>query len=125
VLPFERFAAWRACHALTIRVYQTTREFPRDELYGMTSQVRRAAFSSGANIAEGSAKRGRREFRRYLDIAIGSLSEVGHALLVARDLGYLSSEQWKELDDLRDKAGKLVWGLTLALDGKKKSGLRD
>src|SRR6266540_382379 len=63
-MPYERLHAWKACDELTVAVYKATERFPRHELYGLTSQARRAAFSSAANIAEGSAKRGPREFRR-------------------------------------------------------------
>src|SRR6266550_3024754 len=80
------------------------------ELYGITSHMRRAAFSAPANIAEGSAKRGPREFRRFLDIALGSLAELSYAILFAKELGYLSESDWKELDELRSVAGKLTWG---------------
>jgi hypothetical protein len=73
MMPYERFHAWQACDALALAVYRLTREFPRSELYGITSQARRAAFSAAANIAEGSAKRGRAEFARYLDISIRRL----------------------------------------------------
>ena len=71
VLPYERFQAWKLSYQLTLDVYRLTASFPKHELYGLTSQSRRAAFSVVANIAEGSAKRGPREFRRYLDIALG------------------------------------------------------
>jgi four helix bundle protein len=67
MMPYERFHAWKACDELAVAVYRTTATFPRHELYGLTSQARRAAFSAAANIAEGSAKRGAREFRRDLD----------------------------------------------------------
>src|SRR6266704_2236432 len=78
MMPYERFHAWRACDELVLAVYRITCACPRAELYGLTSQARRAAFSAAANIAEGSAKRGRAEFCRYLDIAIGSLSELSY-----------------------------------------------
>src|SRR3989475_10502870 len=107
--PYERFAAWRECHALALKVYRATRGFPKDELYGLTSQARRASFSSAANIVEGSAKRGSREFRRYLDISIGSLSEGAYAFHVAKRLDYLSVEEWRALDQLRSNASKLTW----------------
>src|SRR6266496_1291262 len=93
MMPYERLHAWKACDDLTVAVYKATDAFPRHELYGLTSQARRAAFSSAANIAEGSAKRGPREFRRYLDISIGSLSEVAYALHVAKRLEYLSFDR--------------------------------
>src|SRR2546421_9498164 len=85
--PYERFAAWRECHALALEVYRATRSFPKEELYGLTSQARRAAFSAAANIVEGSARRGSAEFRRFLDISLGSLTELGYTLRISRELG--------------------------------------
>jgi len=108
-MPYERFRAWRACDELTVAVYRATASFPRHELYGLTSQARRAAFSAAANIAEGSAKRGAREFRRYLDIAIGSLSELSYALRLSSRLEYLTPAPWHELDPLRTSASRLTW----------------
>jgi four helix bundle protein len=80
-------------------------------LYGLTSQVRRATVSGAVNIAEGSAKHGPREFRRYLDIALGSLSEVSYLLRLAWKLGYLTEGEWKQIDDLRADASRLTWRL--------------
>lgn len=113
--PYERFTAWKLAHELLLNVYRATKTFPKDELYGLTSQTRRAAFSVAANIAEGSAKRGRAEFRRFLDISIGSLTELAYALRVARDLGYLSSGDWRALESLRMRAGFLTWRLYQAV----------
>jgi four helix bundle protein len=111
MMPYERLTAWRACHQLVLNVYAATKALPAHEQYGLRSQIRRAAFSSAANIAEGSAKRGPAEFRRFLDMSIGSLSEVSYALIVARDLGYLTPQKYRQLDDLRNQAGKLTWRL--------------
>ena len=110
-MPYERFQAWQAAHKLVLEVYRATLAFPTDERYGLVSQARRAAFSAAANIAEGSAKRGRREFGRYLDITLGSLSELAYVIRLARDLKILSASQWHELDALRNQAGRLTWGL--------------
>ena len=110
-MPYERFEAWQVCHKLVLAVYRATSNFPVSERYGIRSQARRAAFSAAANIAEGSAKRGVREFRRYLDISIGSLSELAYALRISKDLGFLSSAKFKELDCLRNRAGQLTWQL--------------
>ena len=119
--PYERFRAWHACDALVVAVYRATERFPRTELYGLTSQARRAAFSAAANIAKGSAKHGRREFRRYLDIAIGSLSELSYTLQLCRKLELLSEEQWVELNPLRIHASRLTWRLYDAVKGGRAS----
>ena len=111
MMPYERFTAWRACHERALAIYRGTRSFPKEELFGLTSQMRRAAFSAAANIAEGSAKRGSAEFRRFLDIAIGSLCELSYAILFVTELELLSREEGRRLEELRSRAGKLTWGL--------------
>ena len=111
----ERLQAWCACHEMALAVYHHSRAWPASERYGLTSQVRRAAYSAAANIAEGAAKRGPQEFRRHLDVALGSLPEIDYALRLARDLGYLPPERWGELEVLRDHAGRLTWGLYRAI----------
>ena len=115
MVPHERFDAWKKCHELVLAVYTITDAFPADERYGLVSQLRRAAFSAAVNIAEGSARRGWREFRRYLDISLGSLSEVAYTLRVARDLGHITQDDWASLDDLRNHAGRPTWGLYRSL----------
>ena len=115
VASYERFAAWRRSYELVLAVYQATDSFPKNELYGLTSQARRAAFSVVANIAEGSAKKGAREFRRYLDIALGSITELEVALRLARDRGYVTPESWAEVERLRNHAGVLTWRLYQAI----------
>src|SRR5215470_2078320 len=117
--PYQRFRAWQACDELVIRVYRITNSFPSHERFGLTSQARRAAVSAAANIAEGSAKRGTGEFRRYLDIAIGSLSEVSYLLHVSRRLEYLSDAQWQDLDAIRSGASRLTWRLYIAVSKKR------
>ena len=94
---FRELKVWQKAHELTLSVYKTTRSFPRDELYGLTSQLRRATVSIPANIAEGCGRSGGKELRRFLDIAMGSASEVQYHLLLARDLEFL--ENWQPLND--------------------------
>ena len=101
----------RTAHQLVLLTYRVTKSFPREELYGLTSQARRAGFSVAANIAEGSAKRGPREFRRYLDIALGSLSELSYIFQLVKDLELIERTKWSELDQARERAGRLKWGL--------------
>jgi four helix bundle protein len=88
---FKDLKVWRKSHQLVLAVYKATAAFPREELYGLTSQARRAASSIPANIAEGCGRHGRPEFGRFLQIAMGSASEVEYHLLLCRDLGYLDA----------------------------------
>ena len=115
MLSHERFRAWKLSHELVLAVYQHTRNWPVQERYGLTSQIRRAAVSAAANIAEGAAKRGSKEFRRYIDIALGSLAETSYLLMLAKDLGLLTGKDWEELEQLRKRAGGLTWRLARAL----------
>ncbi len=93
----ERFAVARRAHGLTLRLYSTTAAFPREERYGLASQMRRASASIGSNIAEGDAGRSNAEFARYLEVAIASTGEVAYQLLLARDLGYFDSATYDSL----------------------------
>ena len=111
MMPYEKYEAWKVSHSLALEVYQVTEQWPKSELYGLTAQTRRAALSVPTNIAEGAAKFGPREFRRYLDISLGSLSELSYLLLFGRDRQLLEAAEWQRLDTLRNHAGKLVWGL--------------
>jgi four helix bundle protein len=113
--PYERFKAWTACHQLVLAVYRETEMWPNSETYGLTAQARRAAFSAALNLAEGSAKRGAREFRRYLDMSLGSLSELACILVIARDVGVMGGSAFGEVEVLRDHASRLTWGLHRAL----------
>jgi four helix bundle protein len=82
------------------------------------SQLRRAAISIPTNLAEGAAKRGSKEFRRFLDISLGSLSELTYLLRLARDLGYLSTEEFDRMVEMRERAGQVTWGLYRAISRK-------
>jgi len=121
-MPYERLTAWQAAHELALLVYGVTDGFPINERYGLTSQLRRAAFSVAANIAEGVAKRGNGEFRRFLDISIGSLSEVSYALLLAKELGILKPDDATRLVALHTKAAKLTWGLYKSVRARATQG---
>jgi four helix bundle protein len=115
MLPYEKFEAWKVAHDLALEVYRISDQWPPCERYQLTSQVRRAALSVPTNIAEGAAKRGPREFRRYLDIARGSLSELSYLLRFSKDRGLLDVETFEALDELRNRAGKVGWGLYASL----------
>jgi four helix bundle protein len=95
---FKHLVVWTKAHQLTLCVYQRTRTFPKEEIFGLTSQVRRASASIGANIAEGCGRRSDAEFRRFLQIARGSASELECHLLLARDLRFLEEDQFGDLE---------------------------
>jgi four helix bundle protein len=110
-MPFERLAAWQASHRLALEVYRATQSWPREEIYGLTSQARRAAVSVAANIAEGAAKRGKKEFGRFLDVALGSLSELTCLLRLSLDLGFMTMDDSQAVETVRCETGRLLWGL--------------
>jgi len=99
VQDFRNLKVWEKAHALTLDVYKATKSFPRDEMYGLTSQIRRASVSIGSNIAEGVCRRGDVEFARFLQMAAGSASEVEYHLLLARDLELLKTADCERLSD--------------------------
>ena len=111
MIAHERFEAWRWAHRLALQVYAATDKWPRSELYGLTSQARRAAISIPTNIAEGAARHGRREFARFLSISLGSLAELSYLLRFSRERGLCDEAEWRTLEALRDQTGKLVYGL--------------
>jgi four helix bundle protein len=106
---YQRIKAWQRCHDLCVAVFRSTGGWPAEERFGLSAQARRAAHSAAANIAEGCAKKGKAEFRRYLNISLGSLSELSYTLLLAKELGILSDEDWNRLDQLHQKAGGMTW----------------
>jgi four helix bundle protein len=98
VKDFKSLTAWSKAHELTLRIYGVTKSFPRDETFGLTSQLRRACASIPANIAEGCGRSGDAELARFLIIAAGSASEVEYHLLLAHDLNYLSHADYGKLN---------------------------
>src|SRR3954469_1897002 len=101
--PYERLAAWRLCHELALLSRELTKGWTREDCW-LGSQIRRAAFSAAANMVEGSTKRGPREFRRYLDISLGSLAELEYAFRFACDAKIESELPWDDIMTLRNRA---------------------
>ena len=96
---------------MTVGIYKATRSFPKEELYGVVSQLRRAASSVAANIAEGCGCNSNREFARFLGIALRSASETEYHLLLAQDLGYLDTETYESLNDQVIEVKRMLTGL--------------
>lgn len=95
---FKDLRVWTKAHELTLAIYEKTRCFPKEEMYGLTSQMRRSAASVGANIAEGCGRRSDGEMRRFLQIARGSASELEYHLLLAKDLQFPQAEDFADLE---------------------------
>jgi len=111
VPAFRDLRAWQLAKALAVECTKAARRFPGGERHPLAEQLLRACYSVPLNIAEGSGRKGAREFRRFLDVARGSLLEVQSAIDVARELGYVPAESYARLDDLASEAGKTLWGL--------------
>jgi four helix bundle protein len=97
-------------------IYQISKEFPKAEIYGLTSQLRRAAVSVPSNIAEGYGRSGRREFAHALSIALGSLAEVETQILIAERLGYLAAESRATLMESSTQTGRIIVGLMNSME---------
>jgi four helix bundle protein len=108
---FKDLSVWSKAHDLTLCVYRLTKQFPREELFGITSQMRRSASSIGANIAEGSGRRSDGELTRFLHIARGSACELEYHLLLARDLEFLAAETFAKLSGQVDEVQRMLTGL--------------
>jgi four helix bundle protein len=113
--PYERLKAWQACHELVLAVYRATARWPKEEVFGLTSEVRSAAHSSALNICRGSTTKSAREYRSYLQLTLSALAALAYDLQLAGDLGYIPREQLGEIEVLRDHASKLTWGLHRAI----------
>lgn len=112
---------WKRSHQFTLDIYGATRGFPRDELYGLTSQLRRAAVAIPANLAEGGARQSRREFLQFCYIARGSASEIAYLLLVVKDLGILPSDEYEKLHEECQRISKMLSNLVKSLRTGKMS----
>ena len=115
VLNYTELVAWQKAMDLVQDVYLATKTFPKEEKYGLTTQMRRAAVSIPSNIAEGQGRSGRGEFRHHLSIAHGSLRELETQLVIALRLGYLSQSCVDDLLELAGTVGRLINGLLRSL----------
>ena len=122
IRDYRDLIVWQQSRRLVKTVYEATRHFPKEELFGLTQQVRRAAVSVPSNIAEGYGRGSRKEYIRFLYTARGSLYEVQTQLVLAEDLGYLSDEQVATITQEIGQCSRLLHGLIAAL-GKKDGAL--
>jgi four helix bundle protein len=116
---FRDLQVWQKAHSLTLDSYRITVEFPRQETYGLVSQIRRCAVSVAANIAEGCGKRGNGEFQRFLNIAAGSASELDYHFLLARDLRFLAAEDYEKLNNGVVEVKKMLASLMRKVEAER------
>lgn len=119
---FRDLQVWHKAHALALDSYKVTNGFPRQELFGMTSQIRRAAVSIAANLAEGCGKRGNGEFQRFLGIATGSASELEYHFLLAHDLNFIGGLQYKQLSHSVIEIKRMLASLLRKVDAERLAG---
>lgn len=110
---------WQKAVKLTKNIYTLTRNFPKEEQFGLTSQIRRAAISVPSNIAEGQARYGKREFVQFLYFAKGSLAEIDTQLYIAQQLGYMEAQQYQSFYSEIDELQRMFFGLIAKLGGTK------
>jgi four helix bundle protein len=122
VKDFKELRVWTKAHELTVCVYGITRGFPKDEMYGLTSQVRRSAASIGANIAEGCGRRSDGEMARFLQIARGSASETEYHLLLAKDLGLWSEADFRKTEQKVVEVQRMLTSLVQKVQPIRRAG---
>ena len=116
---FRDLQVWHKSHALVLNCYRATSDFPKHELYGLTSQMRRCAVSIAANIAEACGKRGNGDFQRFLGIAAGSVSELEYHFLLARDLKFISDDQYKILNSAVTEVKRMLASLIVKVEHER------
>ena len=115
VKTFKDLVVWQKAHELTLSIYKTTHNFPSEEKFGLTSQLRRSTSSIPANVVEGYKKNSRKEFLHFLNIAETSLEETKYHLLLSRDFGYLVDESYVSLLSICNDIGRMLASLQKSL----------
>ena len=120
---YKKYDIWKLSHFLTLEIYKITEDFPKEEVFGLTSQIRRASSSIGINIVEGCGRGSDEDFKRFLRNASGSAFEVEYILLLSKDLNYISEEKFLELspkaEELKMKISKLILKIEEDINKKK------
>lgn len=116
---YRGLIAWQKADKLAVEVYKATSSFPREEQYGVTSQLRRAILSVPLNLVEGYARGGKTEFARFIDIAVGSVSEAKYLIEFAEKIGYIGTDA-KRLYGLAEEVSKILWSLKKSVKSRQK-----
>lgn len=119
IKSFTDMQAWKEGHSLVLLIYKITKDFPKEEIFGLVSQMRRAAISVTSNIAEGFSRKSGKEKSQFYSIALGSITELQNQLLVSRDVGHIKNTQFQEIAQQTITVKKLVHGLLKYSRSKK------
>jgi four helix bundle protein len=111
IKSFTDLISWRIARDLVLKIYKITKEFPPAEIFGLSSQMRRASISISSNIAEGFGRRSKKEKIQFYSIAKGSLIELQNQLVLSLDIGYINKDEFKQLAELMIRCSKLITGL--------------
>jgi len=114
---YENLEAWIKGVDLAVIIYEITRKFPKEEIYGLTSQIRRAVISISSNLAEGAGRSSKKDFRRFVGIAMGSLNETESLLIVASKLGFIDEQAYLSTRSKTEELGRILNGLKKYLSG--------
>jgi four helix bundle protein len=112
---YKKLIVWKKADELAYQVYLATKSFPKDEIYGITSQLRRAVLSIPTNLVEGYGRQGKKELKQFVNISLGSSAETDYLLDFCLRLGYLSQENHNQLKSLHKDVGSLLWKFYLSL----------
>ena len=112
---YEVLNVWEKSHKATLKIYKLTQRFPKEEMYGLISQLRRSASSIPTNLAEGRSRKNKSEYRQFVNIALGSCGETTYHLLLSKDLGFISNDQYNELQKEYNEISKMLHGLYTSL----------
>ncbi|MFH1527145.1 MAG: four helix bundle protein [Bacteroidota bacterium] len=115
IKSFKDLVVWQKSHELTLEIYKITLNFPSEEKFGLTSQMRRAAYSIPANIVEGHSRKSKKEFLQFLSIAKGSLEELKYFIILSSDLEYINNEITEQLESMSEEVSKMLYAFTKSL----------
>ena len=112
---YKKLIVWQKADELAYQIYLKTKSFPKEELYGITSQLRRSALSVPTNLVEGTGRQSRKELKHFVNIALGSLAETQYLLDFSLRFKYLNDAKYEKLQELREEVGKLLWNFYKSL----------
>jgi four helix bundle protein len=112
---FKDLIVWQKSHQLTLEIYKVSLKFPSEEKFGLTSQLRRAAYSIPSNIVEGHSRKSKKEFLQFLNIAKGSLEELKYFIILSNDLNYITNKEQENLELLTEEVSKILYSFTKSL----------